>query len=176
MTLKNNLRKIALEKRKLLDCNKLSNKIMQNLTSLPKYKESKHIISYSPLKYEVDTRYCNQDKTKDIYLPRVNGDNLDICPCSDLCKGSFGILEPQSSAIIDYSYIDMVLIPACAVDKNGYRLGYGKGFYDRFLPLLPANCLKVVLIFSELLFDTVYPDKYDVKSDIIITEKEIIKT
>ena len=100
---------------------------------------------------------------------------MEICPCDDLCRGSFGILEPQTKPITDYSFIDMVIIPACAADKNGYRLGYGKGYYDRFLPLLPITCKKVILIFSDLLYETVYPENYDVKADMIVTENIIYK-
>lgn len=174
--MKNKLRTIALEKRKLINSYTLSIKIIDNLISTNEYKTSKNIIAYYPLKYEIDTKICFLDKTKNWFLPRVNDNILDICPFSQLQRGSFGIMEPNTNALLDYSIIDMIIIPACACDKNGYRLGYGKGYYDRFLPLLSSSCKKIVLTFSELLFDNIYPDKYDVKSDIIITEKEIIYT
>lgn len=173
--MKNTLRKFALEKRKTLDYINLSRKIINNLLSLPEYKKSKNIISYYPLKYEADTKICMQDKGRNIYLPRVKGDLLEICICKNLCKGSFGIMEPQTEAINDFSDIDIILIPACAADKKGYRLGYGKGYYDRFLPLLPESCKKVILIYSELVFDDVYPTNYDIKSDIIVTDKEVLR-
>ena len=173
--MKAELRKAAIKKRKTLNNRELSERVIKNLLATDEYKGSKNIISYYPLKYEIDTAVCIKDKTKNWYLPRVSGDFLEICPCDDLCRGSFGILEPQTKPIRDYSFIDMVIIPACAADKNGYRLGYGKGYYDRFLPLLPLTCKKVILIFSDLLYETVYPENHDVKADIIVTENRVYK-
>ncbi len=173
--MKNKLRKEAIEKRKNIACEKLNKKIIANLTEIKEYKESKNIICYYPLKGEADTRVLFDNQLKNWYLPRVNGIFLDICPCSCLQKGSFGIMEPQTEKIKNYSEINMVIIPACAVDRKGYRLGWGKGYYDRFLPLLPENCKKVVLIYSSLVYDTVFPEKFDVKADIIVTDTEILR-
>ena len=173
--MKNELRKEALEKRKMLNCNELSEKIIKNLISLPEYRSSKDIICYYPLKYEADTKMCLEDNQKNWYLPRVNGEALDICPFGNLSKGAFGILEPMTNPISDYEKINMVIIPACAADKSGYRIGWGKGYYDRFLPLLKQTCKKVVLIYSSLLYNTIYPDKNDVKADIIVTDKGIFR-
>ena len=173
--MKHELRKFAIAKRKTLNCSLLSEKILEKLFSLDEYKNSKNIICYYPLKYEVDIKNCLCEKNKCIYLPRINGNLLEICPCENLCKGSFGIIEPQCKKINDYSDIDMIIIPACAADKNGYRLGYGKGYYDRFLKQLPTNCTKVTVLYSQLLFETVYPESFDYKVDIIVTDKEVIR-
>ena len=69
----------------------------------------------------------------------------------------------------------MIIIPALAADKNGYRIGYGKGYYDRFLKTLKHNPVKVVLTYSDLLFDNIFPDEFDEKCNIIITDKEIYR-
>lgn len=173
--MKNELRIEALEKRKELNCSELSSLILKNLFELPEYRRSKNIICYHPLKYEADTKECFKDGCKNWFLPRVNGSMLEICPLGSLKKGSFGILEPQSEPIEDYSDIDMIIIPACAADIRGFRLGWGKGYYDRFLPCLPQSCIKAVLVYSELVYETVYPDEYDIKADIIVTDKEILR-
>ena len=173
--MKNELRTKALEKRKTLNCSELSSKIIKNLFKLPEYGCSKNIICYYPLKYEADTKECFKDGCKKWFLPRVNGQRLEICPFRSLKRGAFGILEPQSEPLKNYSDIDMIIIPACAADVQGFRLGWGKGYYDRFLPCLPQNCIKAVLVYSELLYKTVYPDKYDIKADIIVTDKEILR-
>lgn len=172
--MKNELRKKAIEIRKTLDCELLSSKIVNNLKNIKEYQKSKNIISYYPLKYEADITGCLNDN-KNWFLPKVNGNNLDICPYGKLKKGSFGIMEPITEPIKDYSQINMIIIPACAADKNGYRLGWGKGYYDRFLPNLYNNCTKVVIVYSPLLFNTIFPDKFDVKGDIIISDKEILR-
>ena len=115
------------------------------------------------------------DKSKKIYLPRVKGNSMEICPMGKMRSGCYGIMEPQTEAVNDYSESDIVIIPACAADEKGFRLGYGKGFYDRFLPLLPKTCIKIVLVYSCLLFESVFPDKYDVKADIIVSDERILK-
>ena len=169
------LRKEALEKRKSLNHIELSEIIVQNIKNSREYQKSKNIINYYPLKYEVDTKNLLNDKNKTWYLPRVNGENLEICLNKNLKKGSFGIIEPQCECIKDYSSIDMIIIPACAADIDGYRLGYGKGYYDRFLPKLPITCQKVVVIYSELLYKTICPENFDIKVDMVITDKEILR-
>lgn len=173
--MKNTIRKQAIEKRRTLDCIELSNEIVKNLISVKEYQKSKNIICYYPLNYEVNTKILLENKLKNWYLPRVNGESLEICPCSNLKKGSFGIIEPQSKPIKYYENIDMVIIPACAADRKGYRLGWGKGYYDRFLPKLDNKCIKVIVIYSQLLYDSVFPEKHDIKADLIVTDKEILR-
>ncbi len=175
--MKNQLRKIALEKRKNLPVKEYGEKIIQQLFSLEEYKKAKNIICYYPLKYEVNTLLCLEDTSKNWFLPKVNGANLDICPyCKEKIKsGSYNIKEPLTDKILSYQNIDIIIIPAVAADKNGYRLGYGKGFYDRFLYSSKINALKIMLIYSDLLFSTIYPETFDKKADIIITDKEILR-
>ena len=62
----------------------------------------------------------------------------------------------------------LIIVPALAVDKNNYRLGYGKGFYDRFLN--DFNRIKVVCIPKCLTIDTIYPEKHDIPMDLVITD------
>ena len=175
MFMKSDIRKEAIEKRKQLNCVELSKKIINNLTSLSEYKQSKNIICYYPLKYEVDTKECFNNLEKQWYLPKVNGKNIDICPLGKLKKGSFGIFEPITNPIKDYKDINMIIIPACAADKSGGRIGYGKGYYDRFLPLLNKSCKKVMLIYSDLIYDNIYSDVHDIKVDITVTDNEILR-
>ncbi len=176
--MKNNLRKIALAKRKSLDISLLSEKIIKNLFSLDEYINSKNILTYYPLKYEVSTLACFNDADKNWFLPRVNGSMLDICPYNKqkMSLGAYKIMEPQTEKICDYSILDMAIIPAAAVDVQGYRIGYGKGYYDRLFKQLPSKVIKVALCPIELLFDSIYPDSYDEPVDIIVTENQILKT
>ena len=175
--MKSQLRKLALQKRKELDVDTLSKKIMNNLFSLEEYIKAQNVLTYFPLKYEVQTQSCFSDNSKTWYLPRVNGSDLEICKydSTKLLKGNFNIQEPTNQQILNFDFLDMVIIPCVAADKNGYRIGYGKGYYDRFLPNLSSDCKKVVLVYSELLFDNVFPDVFDVSVDVLITDKEIFR-
>lgn len=170
--MKNQLRKKAIETRRELDCALASNLIMEKLFALDEYADSKKIICYYPLPNEISDLECINDKGKQIYLPRVNGDDLEICPYEPdkMHTGSYKIQEPETDCITNFDDIDMVIIPCVAADKNGYRIGYGKGYYDRLLKKLPDKVIKVILVYSALCFNNVYPEYFDVKADIVITE------
>ncbi len=175
--MKSYLRKISLEKRIKLCTDELSNKILANLFSLDEYKNANNIMCYYPLKFEVQIQACLYDNSKNWFLPRVNDKELEVCSyCeSELKKGSFGILEPCGNKIDSFQNIDLIIIPAVAADINGYRIGYGKGYYDKFLSSVITAAKKIIPIYSDLLYSTIYPDKHDIKADIIVTEKEILK-
>ena len=69
----------------------------------------------------------------------------------------------------------MVILPGLCADKNGFRIGYGLGFYDRFLRNVPNNCVKLIPVVSELFCEEVPKDLWDEPLDIVVTEKEIFK-
>jgi len=175
--MKNQLRKSSIEKRKAINTKACSEQILEKLFSLDEYKNSKNILCYYPLQYEINVLPCFEDTSKNWFLPRVNGENLEICPYSNekLAIGHFKIYEPQTEKLKTNEIIEMVIIPCVAADRNGYRLGYGKGYYDRFLASINKHTKKVLLVYSDLLFKSVFPELYDVKSDIIITDKEILR-
>lgn len=70
---------------------------------------------------------------KKVYLPRVEGDKMVAVPYGDLRRGAFGISEPEGEAF--YGAIDIVVTPLLGINPRGFRLGYGKGYYDRFLEM-----------------------------------------
>ncbi len=87
---------------------------------------------------------------------------------SNMRSGAFGILEPSHDLpLMDLENIDLILIPAVACDRLNYRLGYGGGFYDRWLP----NCtgIKAGIIFDEFYLEEIPRDSWDVRLDAIVT-------
>ena len=109
-----------------------------------------------------------------IALPRVNAaGGLDVCEASEDCElspGSLGIFEPvQGTPLVGATEIDAVLVPGVAFDRSGFRLGYGKGYYDQLLPLLRAGCLTVGLAFDEQLVTEVPHDERDVPVGAVAT-------
>lgn len=175
--MKKEIRKYAKEYRKSLDTEKLSLKIYKNLVNLKEYKNSKNICTYYSIGYEVKTTLYLEDNSKNWYLPRINDTDLEICRFNPNClkENCYKIPEPKTPKETDLSKIDMIIIPCLAADKNGYRIGYGKGFYDRLLKNLKHNPIKVVLSYSNLLFDNIFPDTFDEKCDIIITDEDIYR-
>ena len=165
---KNKLRKIAKGIRAGLDIENLSKTLVNKLVETQEYKSAKNIMIYYPLEEEINLLSLLEDKTKSFFLPKIDGKNLLCCPYKEgdkTCLSCFKTCEPLSEPC-EKSIIDLVIVPALACDKNGYRLGYGGGFYDRFLTNYRG--VKAACIPEELLFETVFPQKHDVKLDIII--------
>ena len=167
---KKTLRKLAKTKRRTLDMKAISSVLAKKITETEVYKNSKNIMLYYPLQDEIDLLALTADKTKTFYLPRIEGENLVCCTYKngdELCLSCFKTLEPTCDAT-EKSFIDLAIIPALAVDKNNYRLGYGGGFYDRFLKDFCGKT--IVCIPKELLVDTVFPEEFDIPVDYIISQ------
>ena len=91
-----------------------------------------------------------------------------------LVRADFGMLEPPATAaVVDPEAIDAVLVPGLAFDTEGFRLGYGGGYYDGFLPRCP-QALRIGLAFEAQLVDTVEPHAWDEPLHHIVTERRVI--
>lgn len=111
-----------------------------------------------------------------VTVPISNTDNHTIIPVyfnsgSVLTSGAYGIKEPQNAEPANISDIDTAIIPALAFSKTGDRLGFGMGYYDRFLSEFAGT--KIGLCYDFQIYDSLPTDPHDVKMDIIITEKRI---
>jgi len=89
---------------------------------------------------------------------------------------SMGMPIPSTGAQATPSGLDAVLIPAAAVDRDGNRLGWGKGFYDRFLPSVDGDPLLIAVVFDSDRVDQVPTEEHDAPIDAIVTETEIVFT
>lgn len=105
---------------------------------------------------------------KKVYLPRVEGDNIVAVPYGKTKKGAFGIEEPEGQAF--GGNIDVTVIPLLAVNGRGYRLGYGKGFYDRYLKGRKTRKVGLGYSFQREDFEE---DPWDEPLDEFVTEKGI---
>ena len=167
---KNSLRKWAKEQRTILDMQKISSVLVKKLQATKEYKNSQNIMFFYPLKDEVNLLELLKDKSKSFFLPKIDGENLLCCSYKDgdeTCLSCFKTLEPLSEPC-PKEQIELIIIPALACDRNGYRLGYGGGFYDRFLKDFKG--IKISCVPKELILDSIYPEKHDIKMDIILTD------
>lgn len=135
-----------------------------------------NILLYHSLPDELSTcefidRWHNK---KHLFLPRVNGVNLEILPYdqSTLQLGAFHIEEPSGDELTPIENIEMVVVPAIAYDRRGNRVGRGKGFYDRLLADTKAT--KVGVAYDFQLVDDIETEPHDVKVDVVITESRVI--
>jgi 5-formyltetrahydrofolate cyclo-ligase len=108
-----------------------------------------------------------------LVIPRISNDGLldhiYFEGLHQLKLNDLGIMEPQQGVPAEVSKIDMVLVPLVAVDRDGNRVGYGKGFYDRFLADCRPNCTKIGLSFFEPVDEITDAEAHDVPLDVLIT-------
>lgn len=122
------------------------------------------------------------DFNKIVVLPAFDPDRLKVAtlkvdqPDKDLVPGPRGVLEPNPARCkpVPLQKIDIAIIPGLAFDEKGARIGSGHGYYDRFIPDLPATTRKVALAFEEQILPQVPTESHDKHVDIIITDKRII--
>lgn len=149
------------------------NIIFNKVVEIEEYIQSDLILIYVSLKEEVDTikliKY-SLEKGKRVAVPKCEGNDIKfyyISSLEDLKKGSFGILEPLTSQkVTDFSH-SICIVPGVVFDKQNNRIGYGRGFYDRFLQNYSGT--KIGLTYKECICDEIDIDKNDVKMDKIIT-------
>ena len=116
-----------------------SAEILAALEAHPAFRAATTVLLYHSLKDEVDTHEFIRkwSREKRILLPVVVGDDLELrlyTGPEDLKPGAYGIEEPTGELFTDYADIDFIVVPGVAFDRNGNRLGRGKGYYDRLLP------------------------------------------
>lgn len=129
----------------------------------------KALASYHPLANEPDITDFNSWATNsgiEVWFPKVSGTEL-IWGTQELSEGSFGITEPKTG--ISNPRLDLILVPALAIDRAGNRLGKGKGFYDRALRNFEGFALAVV--FEEELLESVPTEAHDFPVQGVITPK-----
>lgn len=182
------LRKQYLEKRSTLPISKVeekSNSIINKLFDLDIYKNSSFIMSYVAFKKEVRTENLIKHSLKiqkrigvPITVPETK--TLIVSELKDydteLSIGHFNILTPKEEYIrkTPPALIDLVIVPGAVFDRNGYRIGYGGGYYDRFLKTLDKRAISIGLAYDFQLVDSVPRNKYDLPVDYILTEKRFI--
>lgn len=132
----------------------------------------KTIASFQPLPSEPQLQKFNLEAASELQLvfPRIAGATLEFAAGS-MRPGVLGILEPSGERVPD---IDLILVPALAVDVMGNRLGRGRGFYDRALADFP-NALKYAVVFDDEVFPQIPNDPWDEKVSGAVTPKRTIK-
>jgi 5-formyltetrahydrofolate cyclo-ligase len=139
-----------------------------HIAEIPEVKAAQTIASYFSYGDEPDTRALNLHLIslgKSLLLPRINGESLEWVQwdgSAEQISSQSLIPEPIGEAITDAKAIEVVLVPALAMDQAGYRLGQGKGFYDRALKDLSAFTIGIIFP-HELLSQSLAIDPWDVQ-------------
>ncbi|MDP4270684.1 MAG: 5-formyltetrahydrofolate cyclo-ligase [Bacteroidota bacterium] len=151
----------------------LSENVISRLEATEVFKTAQTILCYFALSFEVNTipaiKRWSENKT--ILLPVVHHKELKIkrfTGMNQMTRGIFNVMEPTGEFIEHYDSIDLVIVPGLAFDLNKNRMGYGKGFYDRLLPMIEAK--KAGICFEFQLFEQIPADTFDQPMDLILTD------
>ena len=161
----------------------LDDRITQKLLATSEYAEATTVLTYVSVSSEVSTRMfveCALHDGKTVAVPRcLPGHCLEfvaITSLDQLIAAPFGLLEPPKELpALTEEQMDasICIVPALLIDTKGYRLGYGAGFYDRFLSTYPGK--KICLAYQQNLSRTTLPHTaFDVAVDLVITESEVL--
>jgi len=181
---KKNLRGIYSKKRLEMsnsDFLKKSEQICKKVLALPQISTKKNFSTYLPTNNEVDTKILIDDliaQAKTVLVPCYFKRSKDyhfskFTNWHQLEKGPFGILQPKNPKIVDSSGIEIAILPGLAFSKDGVRLGYGKGVFDKLLSI--TNALKISLAYDFQIIDEIPREEHDLLMDLIVTEKTIYK-
>lgn len=157
----------------------LSQRIQEAIESWVKYRDSDTVLYYASFLNEVDTLGLMEnalDHGKVVALPRIRvvGRRMSarvVRSMDDLEPGPFGIKTPGSNCHeIDPSDLDLVLVPGLAFDHGGHRVGFGGGYYDRFLKSTSPDTITLGVAYGFQLVEGIPASRHDVALDYVVTE------
>lgn len=178
---KSELRKAIREQKKKLSTLQIeekSKKIFEKIMELPAFVKAERVYAYVSYNQEVSTfAFLEQvlQSKKVLLVPKVYGDRMKfhvINSLNELSPGAYGIPEP-SNDVLDSVNQGFMLLPGLAFDRQGHRLGYGGGYYDKYL-CEHNRFVKVAAAYSFQLVEEVKCESQDIPVDIVATEEEVV--
>lgn len=179
MQTKKDIRKQIFAARKTYSDNQIeewSRLITQRVTALPAFRNAEQVLAYADYNHEVVTRFLIEEAWKagkQVAVPKVSGKDMIFYKLEDFSQlepGYYGIPEPARGEIVEWEDALMIM-PGVAFDKENHRVGYGGGFYDRFLEKHP-RVQRVAVAFSFQILPEVPVEPTDIFPQIIVTEKD----
>ena len=176
---KRSIRKRIREQREQLlaaEVKETSERIYERFAASEVFQKAEVIMSYMSFKNEVDTHKINEaviTAGKKLILPRVKDkENMEAVEYNgNFQKGSMGITEPAGKPY--EGKIDLIIVPGIAFDREGNRIGFGRGYYDRFLEKYP-QAQRVSLIYDFQLIESIPAEEHDKKTELLFTKNSII--
>ena len=149
--------------------------ICKSIEAHPRFQQAQGVLLFFPLPDEPDIvpLLHRHAQCKRVFLPRVTGSTtMEACLLNreaDLRTGAFHILEPQGTALTCCTSIDLVIVPGMAFDAEGFRLGRGRGYYDRFLSRPDmAQAYKIGVCFPIQYLTALPHEEWDARMDEVI--------
>ncbi|WP_460295457.1 5-formyltetrahydrofolate cyclo-ligase [Clostridium sardiniense] len=159
----------------------MDNNIIEKLMMNETYKSARGIFIYIGFGSEINTKIIIREALnsgKEVYVPKVIKKDMiliKIDSLENLVTSSYGILEPiGDKSDLDVNKLELIVMPGVAFDKSGNRLGYGGGYYDKFLEQNKIECKKIALSYDFQVLEKLEVEEHDIKVDLIITENQVI--
>ena len=157
--------------------------VARNLLDLPEFGSAAVVLAYAALPAELDPMPAVSALRKrgvTIAYPRIESPGVlgmhEVEHESALVDGPFGLSEPHAEEpLVAPERIDVVIVPGVAFDEQGLRLGYGGGYYDRLLPTLRPDCVRIGIAFDEQLLAELPVEEHDETVDIVVTPTRVIR-
>jgi 5-formyltetrahydrofolate cyclo-ligase len=181
MNVKSSIRDSFLKKRASMSeasRRELSIAICNNILDFSLFKSATIVALYFPVRSEADVLSLTAEKGKYFVFPRVVENDLFFSHAEypdGFITGAFGIPEPAAREFVDPGEIDLFLVPGIAFDENGYRLGYGKGFYDRLISK-HARITTLGVCYNDFLIKCLNVDPWDARVNYMVTDQGVFHT
>ena len=186
---KENLRRYILRLRDRQSTGELEQKsrdITDQVLHLHEYVRARGVACYVSKGSEVNTRMLIRNalsQEKRVLVPVVKPGDIDLFFSEikdlgrELAPGTFGILEPKPEFVrpVDLNAVDVIIVPGIVWDRDGYRLGWGRGYFDRAIKKLPAHVRSAGLAFNMQIVNQVPRDQFDVPVDMVVTESRVVR-
>lgn len=185
---KSEIRKKIIKERDEIDREKkllLDKLIEEKLVNTSIFKESKNIFIYLGFGSEIDTisfvkKFLKMGKVILVPVTDMGAKTMDAVKIDSLElleRNSYGIYEPKDSKeAFDKEEIDLIILPGVAFDEEGNRVGYGGGYYDRYLCSIRKDIPKIALAYDLQVISGIPAEEHDIKADYIITESKTINS
>jgi 5-formyltetrahydrofolate cyclo-ligase len=161
---------------------RLSALIADRAMGLPELERAEVVMAFWSFGSEVDTAPLLRglhERGRDVALPRIADGDLEPRVYTEgdpLAETSFGALEPTDGRVLEPTGIDVVVTPAVAFDRDGRRVGYGGGFYDRFFLRARPDAVRLGIAFGIQVVEHDLPGgRFDLRVDVIVTESEVVR-
>lgn len=156
--------------------------ILHRLLGMEVYRQAEVIFTYVSVSGEVDTKElirCALGDGKRVAVPRCRGKGIMRAYCiggpEELEAGAYGILEPgRQCPRIEPEEIGLTVVPCVCCSPSGVRLGYGGGYYDRYLPKTTAP--KAALCRERMMAGDILGEEHDCLMDFVVTEERVLET
>ena len=183
MITKKEIRKQVLAERKSLDSDSVSlasQVICRKIMELPAYEVSENICLYMPINNEVDVMLLAEEAKaagKKVWLPKVCGEEMEFRAYESeeqLVTGAYNIKEPVSEETLEANSETLVIMPGAVFTTERDRIGYGGGYYDKYLAT-NSMCTTVAVCYDFQIVDEIPVEEHDIKPDFLVSDISIFR-